>query len=50
MSIANNEAFIDEHYNRLMNLIDNSNINSQLKVMSVKMKTMEKNNVRKILS
>jgi hypothetical protein len=46
MSIASNEAFIDEHYNRLINLIDNSNINPQLKVMSVKMKTIEKNNVR----
>jgi len=46
MSIASNEAFIDEHYNRLINLIDNSNINPQLKVMSVKMKIIEKNNVR----
>ena len=46
MSIASNEAFIDEHYNRLKLLLDNSNINPQLKVMSFKMKTIEKNNVR----
>ena len=47
MSIAFNIAFTDEHHDRLINLIDNSNIDPTIKAISIQMKRIEKNNVRR---